>query len=259
MKKIVVVAMSCIAMFVNGGLNPQPCVACGETEIESECSVIVFKVKGSGKAVAASDGYKSVKSLKISKGALALTGSKCAATGDCCYDAGVFYATVKVGNKSIAVAQEMNIGVWSVFGKNLDKVRTSNFKKGKSYDLDSALYIEGDGECLTDDDLIEDLSFVASAFGKFKVSISKGTKTPKSSCYAAVDDCPECTPIYTPKSYSGWFVGKYACVGEEDCFMCDCSDTDVFGGTWKATYTSKVTTLSGARTLAGLKFDIDED
>ena len=38
--------------------------------------------------------------------------------------------------------------------------------------------------------------------------------------------------------------------------MCDCPDLDVFGGTWKAVFQKKVTTVSGAMNLAGVKFYI---
>ena len=64
--------------------------------------------------------------------------------------------------------------------------------------------------------------------------------------------------VGTPKTYTGWFVGTYPCVNEEDCFLCDCTDTDVFGGTWKAVYQSKYTTHLEAMALAGVAFD-DED
>ena len=57
----------------------------------------------------------------------------------------------------------------------------------------------------------------------------------------------------------GWFVGIYPCVNEENCFMCDCPDTDIFGGTWKAVYQKKVTTDAGAQKIAGVKFASDDD
>lgn len=260
MKKMITAVIACATMFAsNGALNPSPCVDCGGGIVEaSECDVVVFKVTGSGKAVLAKDGYKTVGSMKIKKGALALVGAFCSSTGACCYDTGMFYATVKAGKRTILIAQEVTPSVWSLFGKNLQAVRTGRVKKGKKYDLDTALFIDGDGDVLTDDDNIEDFQFAAAAFGKFNVEISKGSKKSTSSCYEDVS-CPECTPVYTPKKYSGWFVGKYACIGEEDCFLCDCANTDVFGGTWKASYMSKHTTLAKASALAGVKLDIDED
>lgn len=259
MKKLIVMIAAACAMFTsNAALTPTECINCGGgTEEVSECDTVVFKIKGSGKAVVTKDDYKAVKTIKISKGALALTGTFCEATGACCYDSGAFFATVKTGGRTIKIAQDITPAVWSVFGKNLNKVRTGNVKKGKTYKLDSALFIESDGDAYVDDVNVEDLQFAASAFGTVNVGISKGSKKSSSYCAPAVE-CPECTPTYTPKTYSGWFVGKYACVGEEDCFLCDCADTDVFGGTWKATYTTKYTTMSQASSYAGVNVD-DED
>lgn len=255
MKKVMMMAVAAATFACNAALTPVACAECGASG-SSECSTIVFKVTGSGKAVASEGGYKTVKQIKIKKGALALFGAYCSLTDTCCYETGTFYATVKVGKKSIAIAQEVELGVWSLFGKNLENSRTTNLKRGKTYKLDSALYVEGvEGAYATDDSEIEDLSFVASAFGKFEVSIAKAKK--QKSCSTCEEVCPDCTPVYAPKKYSGWFVGKYSCVGPEDCFMCDCSNTDVLGGTWKAAYTSKVTTDAGARQLAGVKISDD--
>lgn len=214
-----------------GSLKPIPCPDCGEGPGGCEA---VFKVTGSGKAVISKDDYKEVGTIKIKKGALALTGTLCEATGICCFDAGILEATVKAGKKTFEIASEVTPDVWSVFGKNLDKIRSGDVKPGKSYKLDSALFITAaagdsyivDGEADVEEDTIE---YYASAFGKVNVKISKGTS-------GTCNPTAPCDPTYTPKSYSGWFVGKYACIGEEDCFLCDCADTDVFGGTWKATF-----------------------
>lgn len=253
------VAVACAMITSNAALTPTECINCGSgTEEVSECDTIVFKVKGSGKAVVTKGDYKTVKTIKIAKGALALTGTLCAATGICCYDSGMFFATVKTGNRVIKIAQEITPSVWSVFGKNLDNVRAGAVKKGKTYKLDSALFVESESDAYVDDSNIEDLQFAASAFGTVNVSISKGSKKSSSSCSPTVE-CAECTPTYKLKTYSGWFVGKYACIGEEDCFLCDCADTDVFGGTWKAIYTSKYTSMSQASEYAGVNINDNND
>ena len=255
MKKVMMMAVAAATFACNAALMPVACAECGASG-SSECDTIVFKVTGSGKAVATDKGYKTVKQLKVKKGALALFGAYCSLTDTCCYETGMFYATIKVGKKSVHVAQEVELGVWSLFGKNLESTRAVNLKRCKTYKLESALYVEGvDGTYITDDSEIEDLTFAASAFGKIEVGVPKLKK--QKGCSTCTEVCTDCTPVYTPKKYSGWFVGKYACVGPEDCFMCDCSNTDVFGGTWKAAYTSKVITDAGARQLAGV--DISDD
>ena len=215
-----------------GSLKPIPCPDCGTGPGDCE---VVFKVTGSGKAVVSKDEYKEVGTLKIKKGALALTGTLCEDTGICCFDSGVLEATIKAGKKTFEIVSEVTPDVWSVFGKNLDKIRSGDVKPGKTYKLDSALFISSVGGTMIvdgDADVEEDtISYYASAFGTVSVKISKGTS-------GTCNPTAPCDPTYTPKSYSGWFVGLYACIGEEDCFLCDCADTDVFGGTWKATFKS---------------------
>jgi len=256
MKKLMIVAAAVAMSFAGeAALQPQECLNCGGGS-SAGCDVVVFKVTGSGKAVVAKDDYKEVKSLKIKKGALALTGELCEATGICCYSEGYFFAKIKAGKASFDMASALELGVWSVFGKNLDKIRTGDVKPGKTYKLDSALYVssaagdtEVDGDTVVDAESIE---FYASAFGTVNVKISKGTS-------GTCNPKGPCDPTYTPKSYSGWFVGKYACLGEEDCFLCDCADTDVFGGTWKATYQKSKTSIAAAARLAGVSIADEDD
>ena len=155
----------------------------------------------------------------------------------------------------------MDVKVWSLFGKNLDRSRSfgSSIKKGKSVSLESALYVEAadDSAFWAGDVDLEDagiFKFYASAFGKVDMKVSNGK--------GGAGYCSEekgCTPIYTPKSYSGWFVGYYDCVGMEDCFRCSCEAIDVFGGTWKAKFNKKATTLSGAASLAGVSAKLGSD
>lgn len=247
MKKLMIVAAAAVMTLVSeaGSLKPQACPDCGISV--SDCDVVVFKVTGSGKAVVVKNDYKAVGALKIKKGALALTGTECEATGICCYDSGYFFATLKAGTSTFTLASEIEPTVWSVFGKNLDLIRAGDFKPGKSYNLDSALFIESQGSDYVEGDVfVDDLYFAASAFGTVGVKITKDGSS------ASCNPTKGCDPIYTPKNYSGWFVGKYACVGEEDCFLCDCTDTDVFGGTWKATYQGSKKSLSAAMLLGGV-------
>ena len=247
---MIVAAAAAMTLVGEAKLKPTECTECGAA---SGCDVVVFKVTGSGKAVVVKDDYKAVGSLKIKKGALALVGDYCELDGLCCYDGGWFYATLKANKKTFKLASEIGLGVWSVFGKNLDKIRSNDVKEGKSYKLDSALFIESQGNDYIDGDAdVDQLYFAASAFGTVNVKISKAGG---SSCNPTAG----CDPTYIPKSYSGWFVGKYACVGEEDCFLCTCTDTDVFGGTWKASYKASAKTEAAAARLAGVSIDEDED
>lgn len=254
----IMTAVAAMTFACNAALTPAPCANCGATAVvDSECSTIVFKVTGSGKSVVRKNDYKTVSALKIKKAALALTGTYCSSTGACCYDTGMFYATIKSGKKEFKLAIEVAPTVWSVFGENYNRYVTKNCKQGKTYKLESALCIESQGDAaLWGIEDVEDFAFVANAFGKVNMMFTKEKKTSKSSCSATYT--AGCEPILTLKTYSGWFVGKHSCIGEEGCFMCDCADTDIFGGTWKATFMPKITTDDGARKFAGVP-DIDED
>ena len=121
-----------------------------------------------------------------------------------------------------------------------------------------ALYVEAadDNAFWAGDVDLEDagiFKFYASAFGKVDMKVSNG----KSDGYC--DETKGCDAIYTPKSYSGWFVGYYDCVGVEDCFRCECEAIDVFGGTWKPKFQKKYSTLSGAAGLAGVSAKLGSD
>lgn len=262
MKKLMIVAAVAAMSFAsNAGLALTECPSCGVSEPQAECDVIVFKVTGSGKTVANKKDYKSVQSLKIKKGAIALVGSYCATTGDCCYDSGIFYATIKAGKSEFKMATEIVPTVWSVFGKDYDAVNTKNAKVGKKYKLESALCIESEGESIIigDSDGIEDITFAASGFGQVIAEFPKAGKSSKNGSVCGKSTTLNvCDPVVTPKKYKGWFVGKMACLGPEGCFLCDCADTDAFGGTWKASYQEKATSLSDARKIADVS-QLDED
>ena len=262
MKKLMTFAAVAAMTYVGSAvsLTPSVCTDCGAYGA-SDCDTIVFKVTGSGKAVVPKGGYKATTKIKIKKGALALEGEYCALTDTCCYETGWFYATIKAGKKTFALATPVDIKVWSLFGKNLDRSRSfgSSIKKGKSVCLESALYVEAadDSAFWAGDVDLEDagiFKFYASAFGKVDMKVSNGK--------GGAGYCSEekgCTPIYTPKSYSGWFVGYYDCVGMEDCFRCSCEAIDVFGGTWKAKFNKKATTLSSAASIAGVSANLGSD
>ena len=257
---MIVAAAAAMTIVGNAALKPAQCENCGATPDSQDCETIVFKVTGSGKAVVDKGDYKVVDKLKIKKGALALDGVLCEATGVCCYDEGFFYATVKAGKKTFGMMAPVELAVWSVFGKDLEKSRNylTSIKPGKKVTLDSAMFVVG-AEAEVDDDSDVDLSefaFWASAFGKVEMKVTAIKKGSTAYCEKGSDS--GCDPVYTPKTYTGWFVGTYPCVNEEDCFLCDCTDTDVFGGTWKAVYQSKYTTHLEAMALAGVAFD-DED
>jgi hypothetical protein len=259
MKKFMIAAAAAAITVVGSAagtaLNPVVCENCGAGgSSQGPCPTVVFKVTGSGKAVVNKGDYKSVEKLKIKKGALALEGELCADTGACCYNGGTFYATIKVGKKTFGLAAPVELGVWSVFGKDLEKSRNymTSIKPGKKVTLDSALFLTST-EAVVDDDAdvnLDEFALYASAFGKVEMKVTSVKKGSTAYCEKAPDQ--GCDPIYTPKTYNGWFVGTYPCVGEEDCFLCDCTDTDVFGGTWKAVYQSKYTTDRGAQKLAGV-------
>jgi hypothetical protein len=219
-------------------------------------------VTGSGKAAVSKGAYKATSSIKIKKGALALEGTYCKLTETCCYESGWFFATIKAGKKTFQLATPVSVDVWSLFGKNLAKSREfgSNIKKGKSVCLDSALFITSEDSAESwagDIDLNngDTFQFWASAFGKVDMAVSNG----KNGAYC--DEVKGCEAIYTPKSYSGWFVGWHQCIVDEDCFRCDCLALDVFGGTWKAKFNKKASnkSLSGARGLAGVSAGIIEE
>ena len=254
---MIAAAAAAMTIVGNAALKPAVCPDCGSSDLSQDCDTIVFKVTGSGKAIVDKGDYKVVDTLKIKKGALALEGTLCETTGVCCYDDGYFYATVKAGKKTFAMMAPVELAVWSVFGKDLEKTRNylTDIKPGKKVTLDSAMFVVS-SEAEVDEDSDVDLSefaFWASAFGKVEMKVS-AIKEGKGYC---VNGSEGCDPIYTPKTYNGWFVGTYPCVNEEDCFLCDCTDTDVFGGTWKAVYQSKATSQWDAMKLAGVVFSED--
>lgn len=240
------------------GLTSTVCPDCGAgVGAATDCKAVVFKVTGSGKAVTASSkgSYKTVTSLKIKKGALALEGTYCGGNNTCCYDNGYFFATIKVGKKVFKVGTPVDVKVWSLFGKNLEKARYygTEIKKGKNVCLESALFVMApeDSEAWEGVEFEdgEPFAFWASSFGKVDFKVST-----KDASYCVNG---ECAAIYTPKKYNGWFVGWYPCVVDENCFRCGCEAVDVFGGTWKAAYQKSLKTISAAQGLAGTSFVLD--
>ena len=249
---------------------------CDPDPIDSACDVLVFKLTASGKAVQDMNegAYKAVKSLKISKGALAfIPNEECAAVGACCYETANLYAQVKLGSaKDYVEIDELVIGKWSIFGKNFEN-KVSDYlhdmKKGSSTTVDSDLFITsagapGDGTLTAifadeniDDDGELPIDLWASAFGSMTAKLSKGSNG--SEAYCDPEIVPECVLDFTPKSYSGWFVGTYEQVSYGWCFNCECGEYDIIGGTWKATYQKKYNTLEGAQKCAFGKIIFGEE
>lgn len=267
MKKLMTFAAVAAMTYAGSALVPGVCENCGvdPDSPNGDCPTAVFKVTGSGKAVLAKDGYKTVASLKIKKGGLALLAgdAECSATGECCYQDGYFFATIKVGKSVFEVGTPVNLNEWSVFGKKYDKARNylDSIKPGKSVCLDSALFVSTDevrdsavweGPIDWDDEDTQVFSFWASAFGKVDMKVTKDGKG------GYCNKTKGCDPIYTPKKYSGWFVGWYPCVGQEGCFRCGCEGIDIFGGTWKASFQAKKKTVSAAQALAGTSFALED-
>ena len=278
MKKLIIAAAAgAMTIVANAAsFSPIDCDPIGPV-YPDECPLMVFKLTASGKTVQdVNDGdYKTVKALKISKGALVFKYNvECALKdGLCCYDLADLYATVKVGTRSYKLGVgDVVIDKWSVFGKNLNKAVnwSTAIKTGSSVKLESDLYLitaaglTADTEPATDalvvdsdNDLwAEAIDFAATAFGDFKVKVS-GAKDKVNKGYCVVTtNSTSCTATWTPGTYNGWFVGTRELVNDaQACFNCVCGQYDLFGGTWKAVFQAKKTTDAAAQELAfGKKF-----
>lgn len=252
---MIVAAMTAMTIGLNAAtFTPVDCYT--TPNASDECPTLVFKLTANGKAVdsVGSESYKAVKTLKVRKGALAfVANADCASEGFCCYDTMDLYATVKIGNETKQIGiTSLSIDKWSVFGKNFEKASNylTSIKPGKSVKLDSDLFVSGeDLDTLDEEDAI---SLFAAAFGEFSLKVSKASTSAKSGSYCvATYDSPGCDPIWTPKTYSGWFVGYHNLTGDDySCFNCECGEYDIFGGTWKATYQPKLTSDADAQKLA---------
>ena len=276
MRKLMIAAAAAAMIGSAQALSFDP-IDCTEDVVNPEtCPLVVYKLTASGKTVQDVDdgAYKAVATLKVSKGALAFNYNEaCAEEGACCYDTARLYAQVKVGKTTTKVAvDDIAIGKWSVFGKNLDKALAyrTEIKKGKSVSLESDLELSFAGSVYAygeDEDGLavweeadDALAFQAVAFGKFtcKVEYTKASED-KSACDPVNKD-ESCEAVWTPGNYSGWFVGQRTLVNDEQaCFNCDCGEYDLFGGTWKATYQKKSVTDAAAQKLAFGKVLIDWD
>ena len=266
MKKLMIAAASAALVTAANAATLTP-IDCLGGEDASTCDIQVFKVTGSGKTVQdVNDGaYKAVKTLKISKGALAFYYDEaCAAEGACCYTEADLFATVKVGKTTVkAYVPGLEIGKWSIFGKNFEaKVRDylHDMKKGSSVKVESDLYLSGaDLDFIGSEGEYDTISLYASAFGQMTATLSKGKQG--SDKYCDPEDDPECVLSFTPGTYSGWFVGTRELISDGWCFNCACGEYDIFGGTWKAVFQKKYTTVEGAQKVAFGKvlFGDDED
>ena len=222
--------------------------------VKSECPALVFKVTASGKATDAySKDYTSIGKFKISNGALVMWPTQ-VAEGECCYPAYSLYAEVKIGKVSYdIIVPQTAIDSWTLFGKNQDAAYEAilgDATKSKSYKLDSQLGIsaavgdivdvDSDPENLGD---TFDAAFIATAFGKGTVKVNY-KKAKCNSCFGPTPASQSYEIV--PGNYSGWFAGLFAGTNSDLCFVCLCSDINVFGGTWKAKYDKKTTTWQAA-------------
>jgi hypothetical protein len=240
---------------------------------ESGCPEKIFKVTGSGKAIdRESKNYTTVSKLKINGWLVLFPNSdevvKLAdgtTQTNCCWDTYSLYVNAKVGKKTtgliFAGAGNEPVNAWTVFGKKLDSFY--NAEKGKKFKLESQLGISADyttnggqssGTLVYADDLAGNvtpgIAFIASAFGKMTYRT-----TTTSSCNSCNKTTKTVTGFeFTPGSYSGWFAGMYDGETNEDCLTCICTDLNLFGGTWKAKYQTKVGTWeAAARDIFGAK------
>ena len=274
MKKLMIVAAAAAMTAVAGAASFSP-VECDDpvTPVATSCPYMVFKVTASGKTVQDVNGgdYKKVASLKVKKGALLFKFNAACALADedpvCCYDTADLFATVKVGKETSVIAVgDISVDKWSVFGKDLTKARnwSTQIKQGKKVTLESDLFLvtqsgiavkpaDPADEMINISELeVQQISLAASAFGKFQVKVnSPKTKVNGKGYCTVTTNSTACAATWTPKNYSGWFVGTRDLLdGDQACFNCECGTYDIFGGTWKATYAEKYTTTAQAQTYA---------
>lgn len=259
MKKLMVAAAAAAmaAGVYAAGFQP---IDCTPEIADGVCPPMTFKLTASGKAVQDVNGaYKTVKTLKISKGALVMLPDETMAEDCdiCCYATATILATVKIGSATHYVEiPDVAVTKWSIFGKDLEKVANflTEMKKGSTKTVESDLYLEADDNDVIfasdDDSLVSTVTFRAAAFGKMNAKNLKAGSVSDSYCVKPTQK--ECVLEFTPKSYSGWFAGNYdVCVNDDQlCFNCDCGEYDIFGGTWKAVYQAKATTIEAIYKLA---------
>jgi len=247
MKKLMVVAAAAAASYV-------ACAAqsikkdCYTTPTDEGCPAIVFKLTASGKVTADMGDYKSVKALKISKGALILLPGDSASEDACCYDYVTIAAQVKANKTTYKLAiLDQEITKWSVFGKNLAKAEELDAGKSTTLETDLGFAVADDAEVLQFDDnenAVTGVSLWATGFGTMKYALSKATSN-KSVCNPKSTD--PCLPVMTWKNYKGWFAGSFDLVNDNGwCATCECPEKDLFGGTWTATFQKKLTSAAAA-------------
>jgi len=247
MKKLMIVAAAvALAASAQAGIVVTNCAE----KASVECPNIVFKVTANGKIVdGVSESYKTVKKLKVSKGALVLWGT---GSEDCCYDYYSLYLPVKFGKTTykIVVPQEA-LDCWTIFGKKLGAIE--EVSKNKKFKLESEIGLSYADDAALGDDLEEDveLAFIATAVGKvtYKYTAEKEGKT--TNCQVG---CIPASYDVIPGNYSGWFAGFYPAEGEEFCLTCSCNELDVYGGTWKAKYNSAWSVKNGWTKAANYAF-----
>ena len=210
------------------------------------CSPVAFKLTASGKTVTTVEKkdvvYKTVSSLKISKGYLVMLPGGVDADGMCCYDDASIYAVVKAGKVSFKAAINFDgVKKWSIFGYNFADAMEKNWYKVFSCESDLGFeFDDGDGLVVDDElytdigDVFSGLQFYMTSFGKAKYGYSE--KATKSYIPCGKNKDKDCVIVADWGPYNGWFAGWFDIVsdGEYGCFNCECGDVDLLGGTWKA-------------------------
>ena len=289
MKKLMVIAaVASLAAAAQAGIRVTNCNPRSVT-----CPVVGYKVTASGKIAAPvekkDDIYKATSKLSIKKGALIIFPTSGSGNDDdCCYEAYSLYLQVKVNKETYPVGVFFQpIDSWSIFGSGYQKYLNAQGEKSKKVKVESAIGLSyanvqsGNGIATSDPNSVglgvgadtvtgangfdmelglDDFAFIATAFGK---GTYKYTYTESGS---ACNICTAEDSDFTPGNYSGWFAGLITELGGEvGCLTCACSDLDVFGGTWKATYQknwsksaegwqSAASYVFGADTLADMKY-----
>lgn len=245
---MIIAAVAVTAIAANAGQSITNCF--GGTS--KGCDAIGFKLTASGKTVQtletkSGDEYKTVKALKISKGALVMPQMDAPdAPTNCCTDTAILMAQVVIGKDKYYVAEDAPLLKWSIFGKDFETAINGEMKPGASKTLETDLGFQVAGGVIYDadgDDTGLTYDITAVAFGTMKYAMSKAKEN--NNCNG--DDQLECIPVLTWKTYNGWFAGQRDVTSYSfACATCECGDTDLVGGTWKAVYQKSWTTVKKA-------------
>lgn len=221
MKKLMIVVV--VSVLSAGGF-----AACGPNA--NSCNT-VFEIKFSGKTACQHESkpveYKSTRKIS-GKGYLYLNGDESREE----------FTEIKIAKQKYGpITVDADVRKCTIFGKNLEMLENGTYKPGKSYKLESDIYLTATNA--TD----SAINIEQVGFGKVKVSISKEDH---SDCGPGTSGC---IPSVTPINYAGWFTGSFepVCMDEEayadDCnSFDDSSDVALVGGTWTAKFKKNLST-----------------